>query len=162
MPCMDWLCNAVCYCGCQANGLQRRFVPDAAPFPALADARHVKPLGLYTMNWGAPAWLSITTQAVLDEVLATDCDPAASLVWERELPEWDGRKVSEEEFNALCIAESVKRDAELTEHMQESKRNLLRFVRDEGDFRFFLNSSVTPLGELMAITLTPDQTEHAR
>ena len=68
MPCMDWLCNAVCYCGCQANGLQRRFVPDAAPFPALA----------------------------------------------------------------------------------------------EGDFRFFLNSSVTPLGELMAIALTPDQTEHAR
>jgi len=154
---MDWLCNAVCYCGCQAKGLQRRFVPDAAPFPALADARHVRPLGLYTMNWGAPAWLSITTQAVLDGVLAIDCDPAASLVWERELPEWDGRKVTEEEFNALCIAESVKRDAELTEHMRVSKRNLLRFARAEGDSRFFVNSSFTSLGELMAITLSHKQ-----
>jgi len=154
---MDWLCDAVCYCGCQAKGLQRRFVPDAAPFPALADARHVRPLGLYTMNWGAPAWLSITTQAVLDGVLAIDCDPAASLVWERELPEWDGRKVTEEEFNALCIAESVKRDAELTEHMRVSKRNLLRFARAEGDSRFFVNSSFTSLGELMAITLSHKQ-----
>lgn len=162
MPCMDWLCNAVCYCGCQAGGLRRRFVPDAAPFPALADAHHVRPLGLYAMNWGAPAWLSIKTQAVLDEVMSIDCDPAASLVWERELPEWDGRKVTVEEFNALCIAESAKRDAELAEHMRESKHNLLRFARDEGDARFFLDSSFTPLGELMAITLTHDQTEHAR
>ena len=157
MPCMDWLCNAVCYCGCQAKGLQRRFVPDAAPFPALADARQVRPFGLYTMNWGAPAWLSITTQAVLDEVLTIDCDPAASLVWERELPEWDGRKVSEEEFNALCIAESTKHDAELAEHMRVSKRNLLRFARAEGDSRFFVNSSFTSLGELMAITLSHKQ-----
>lgn len=157
MPCMDWLCNAVCYCGCQANGLQRRFIPDAGPFPALADARHVRPFGLYTMNWGAPAWLSITTQAVLDEVLTIDCDPAASLVWECELPEWDGKKVSEEEFNALCIAERAKRDAELAEHMRESKRNLLRFARDEGDARFFHDSSLTPLGELMTIALSHNQ-----
>lgn len=157
MPCMDWLCNAVCYCGCQANGLQRRFVPDAAPFPALNNSRPVRSIGLYMMNWDSPAWLSITTQAVLDGVLAIDCDPAASLVWERELPEWDGRKVTEEEFNALCIAENTKHDAELAEHMRESKRNLLRFARAEGDSRFFVNSSFTSLGELMAITLSHKQ-----
>lgn len=162
MPCMNWLCDAVCYCGCQAGGLQRRFVPDAAPFPAPADAQRVRPLGLYTMNWGAPAWLSITTQAVLDEVLTINCDPAASLVWERELPEWDGRKVSEAEFNELCIAESAKRDNELAEHMRESKRNLLRFARGEGDARFFHDSSFTPIGALMAITLTHGQMEHAQ
>ena len=162
MPCMDWLCNAVCYCGCQAGGLQRRFVPDAAPFPALTDSHPTKPTGAYMMNWGAPAWLSVATQAVLDEVMSIDCDPAAFLVWERELSEWDGRKVSDAEFNALCIAERASQAEELAQHIRESKQSLLRFARDEGDSRFFLDSSFTPLGELMAIALTLDQTERPR
>lgn len=157
MPCMDWLCNAVCYCGCQAAKLRRRFVPDAAPFPALTKSRPVSPIGRYVMNWGAPAWLSIATQAVLDEVMSSDCDPAAALVWERELPEWEGRKVSVEEFNALCEAEDEKRAEEIERHVKESKKNLLRVAREEGGARFFVDAGFTPFGGLMAMALGSEQ-----